>query len=377
MKICYNVSAMIANNALSKTDDRLTQSLQRLSSGLKIVNSKDNPSGMAMGKRMDAQIAGIAVATQNSSDGISIIETADGALSEIHDILQRLNELALKGSNGTITDSDRDKIDDEMKQMKEEITRISQTTQFNGQNLLDGSFDLKGYANMSGVKVGYYSDEVIPRQYTISALKVDFNADGTIANVDPAPTFGAGFPADARVDAINGNFIKIKGSNNFEIDIRLDKNLGGTGVVIAPIGGKPLNLDITGIGSMDMQVGANEGQILGIRIPTISLEQMGIEDIDYTTEASTKASIDKVSNAVSYISESRSRLGAYQNRLEHGISSLDVTSENMTAAYSRIMDVDMAKEMTEYTTLQVLSQSSMSMLAQANERPAQVLQLLQ
>ena len=128
---------------------------------------------------------------------------------------------------------------------------------------------------------------------------------------------------------------------------------------------------------MDMQIGANEGQQLGIRIPKISLENMGISAIDLSTEAGAKDALSRMGDAIKYVSASRSRLGAYQNRLEHTINSLDISSENMTSAYSRIMDVDMAEEMTEYTTVQVLSQASTSMLAQANERPAQVLQLLQ
>lgn len=144
MRISYNASAAIATNQLNRNDNRLQQSLGRLSSGLKIVNSKDNPSGLAMSKRMNAQIKGISQATQNASDGVSIIEIADGSLSEIHDMLQRINELSVKSNNGILTDDDRRLIDAEVQQLKEEITRISSETEFNGQKLLDGSFDLKG-----------------------------------------------------------------------------------------------------------------------------------------------------------------------------------------------------------------------------------------
>jgi len=141
--------------------------------------------------------------------------------------------------------------------------------------------------------------------------------------------------------------------------------------------GNTVNILVEDFGSMDMQIGANEGQQLGIRIPKMSLENMGISALNTKTEESSGEGIEKVSNAIKFVSGVRSRLGAYQNRLEHTVSSLDISSENMTAAYSRIMDVDMAEEMTEYTTLQVLSQAGTSMLAQANERPSQVLQLLQ
>ena len=138
-----------------------------------------------------------------------------------------------------------------------------------------------------------------------------------------------------------------------------------------------LELDVTGIGAMDTQIGANEGQILEIRIPEISLQRLGITNTDVTTQEKSTDAIDTVKHAILYVSDARSRLGAYQNRLEHTISNLDVTNENMTSSYSRIMDVDMAEEMTYYTTQQVVAQAATSMLAQANERPSQVLQLLQ
>lgn len=376
MKICYNTQAMIANNALTRNDDRLSQSLQKLSSGLKIVDAKDNPAGMAMGKKMNAQIKGIGVASQNSSDAISVIETADGALAEVHDILQRMNELAVKASTGTMGDVDRATVEEEIKQLKQEITRIAEDTQFNGQTLLNGSFDLKGYTSDANAKVGYYSDGVTPGAYTIDNLAVTFKPDGSI---DPTSvtcaldTTGSAttlaFPSDAAVTEVHGNTIKITsaGDPSFEINVKVTTD--------TPI--TDLELDITGIGAMTMQIGSNEGQTLDIRISTISLDEMGLKNLSVADQDSAVDAIDSISGAIQYISAARSRLGAYQNRLEHSISSLDITSENMTAAYSRIMDVDMAEEMTEYTTIQVISQASMSMLAQANERPAQVLQLLQ
>lgn len=384
MKICYNTSAMIANNALTRNDDRLSASLQRLSSGLKVVEAKDNPAGMAMGKRMNAQLKGISVATQNSSDAISVIETADGALSEVHDILQRMNQLAVKGSTGTMAPEDRATIQDEIDQLKQEITRIAEDTQFNGESLLNGNYDLKGYTDSADVKVGYYSDQVTPGTYTINSLSVIFDADG---NIDPGTDFSnitfvgetsvttppttQAFPADAKVTAVNGNTITITSDINadFEINFKIDE--AGSFPVT------DMNVEITGIGAMTMQIGSNQGQTLDIRIPTIGLEEMRLADTDMSTAEGSMQAIEDVKYAIQYVSSARSRLGAYQNRLEHCISNLDITSENMTAAYSRIMDVDMAEEMTEYTTVQVISQASMSMLAQANERPAQVLQLLQ
>ncbi len=367
MRISFNASAVIANNALTRNDNKLQESLARLSSGLKIVNAKDNPSGLAMSKRMNAQIEGINMATQNAGDGISIIEIADGTMAEIQSMLQRINELAVKASTGTITDDDRALIQAEVSQLKEEITRISSETEFNGQKILDGSFDLKGYSDTEDLKVAYYGDSVVAGVYTIDTLTVGYKTDGSI---DPSTVVfagGEGFPAEAKVSQIDGNIITIAGSGDFEVKIRTSAKTSFSGAT----------LDLAGFGAMDMQIGANEGQQLGIRIPKISLENMGISAIDMSTEEGAKDALERMGGSIKFVSAVRSRLGAYQNRLEHTINSLDITSENMTAAYSRIMDVDMAEEMTSYTTQQILSQASTSMLAQANERPSQVLQLLQ
>ena len=376
MKINFNASAAIANNALTRNDNKLAASLGKLSSGYKITHAKDNPSGLAMAKRMNAQIAGVSVATDNAGDGISVIEIADGTMSEIHDMLQRLNELSVKASTGTLTEQDREIINNEAQQLKEEIDRISGEAEFNGQKILDGSFDLKGYTNNVDVKVAYYGDEVKAGQYQVADLKIGTDKDGDLDSAKSSVTItgpGGQTVAGAKISGVDGNIATITGDNGFELKLEIRRGIQKDVVTTV----NNFKMELAGFGAMDTQIGANEGQQLGIRIPRISCLNMGIESLDLTTaEGATKA-IDQVDAAIKYVSEARSRIGAYQNRLEHTVSSLDITSENMTAAYSRIMDTDMAEEMTEYTTLQVLSQASTSMLAQANERPSQVLQLLQ
>ena len=377
MKISYNAAAMRANYALNKSDKRLTTSLKRLSSGLKVTAAKENQSGYAIGRRMNAQIGGISVATQNSNNGISIIETADGALTEVHDMLQRMNELAVKGATGTLTSVDRETLNKELKQLKEEVARVANDTEFNGQALLDGSFEMRGYTNSQVAKVDYYTDEVLAKEYTISQLEVFYNDEGEIDLDQTKASFGLqagdGFPEDAEVATVGQDKVTIKGGQGFELTIQVKPPTAFPGSVDC----SGIVLDITGIGAMDTQIGANEGQQLAIRIPTISLNRLGIEQTEVTTKESSSDAITEVKGAIKYVSDVRSRLGAYQNRLEHTISSLDISKENMTASYSRIMDVDMAEEMTNYTTEQVISQASVSMVAQANERPSQVLQLLQ
>ncbi len=478
MRINYNASAMRAHNALNVADNRVAASLQKLSSGYKVNSAKDNPSGYAIGRRMNVQMTGVTVATQNAKTGISVIETADGALSEVHEMLQRMNELAVKGETGTLTTADRKMVNQELQQLKNEVARIARDTEFNGQPLLDGSFDLRGYTNDLSIKVGYYSDEVLDKVYTVDSLTVFYEENGKInldktkdsfvpgnnfpagaeisavgencvtitdskgfeitldipdkevmrsSNADvqvlscskplpkadgdysitsldvtydaagkldttTAPVFagGANFPADA-VAAYDGdsNVIKITSPTDdpdFEMRIRVPENgnaglqnLGSANITYTEneITYTNLEIDITGIGAMDTQIGANEGQILEIRVPTMSLQRLGITGAEVTTEEKSADANVAIKGAIAYVSDARSRLGAYQNRLEHTVGSLDITNENMTASYSRIMDVDVSEEMTYYTSQQVVEQAAISMLAQANERPSQVLQLLQ
>ena len=371
MKISYNAQAMLANNYLTKSDNALSTSIQRLSSGIKITGAKDNPSGLAMAKRMNSQIQGLSVAKQNSSDAISIVQIADGALSEIHEILQRMNELSVKAANGTLTEEDRGIINNEVQQLQEEINRIAETTQYNGQNLLDGTFDYKGYTDNTDVTVQTYSDSASGKEYLLEALTVTTDDKGNIENVTFTPS--AEIPATATNYEYNGNAVTISDlASDWSMTINFDdlqpnttKNFGD------------VNVEANDFGEMRMQVGANEGQVLEIRIPEISAQQMRLQDVTVSTTEGADAAIANIDFAIKYVSNARSRLGAYQNRLEHTEKNIDITSENMTGAYSRIMDTDMAEEMTSYTTQQVISQASTSMLAQANERPSSVLQLLQ
>lgn len=384
MRINYNVTAMLSNNALANNDDILSQSLERLSSGLKINHAKDNPAGLAMSKRMNAQLEGLSVANQNASDGVSVIEIADGALSEVSEMLQRMNELAVKAANGTMSDSDRATIQEEIAQLKEEITRVSETTEFNGQTILNGEYENKGYTNNLGIKVNGYSDEVPAKVYTINHIEISATTDENGNYTMDAGTLDLGedFPDDTRA-VVEDNILTLQSSSGFEI--RLDiANIdfgGATSVTFPDATTSPatdaLTVDIAGIGAMRLQVGANEGQTLDVEIPAMTLQNLSIETVDVSTSEGSLDAIDRIDTAIQYVSKIRGQLGAQQNRLESTINSLDVTSENMTSAYSRIMDVDMAEEMTQYTTAQVLTQAGTSMLAQANERPSQVLQLLQ
>lgn len=381
MRINYNQSAILANSCLNRTDKNLSNSMERLSSGFKINHAKDNPAGYAISNRMSAQIGGLGVAKANTNDGISVVETADGAMSEISSMLQRMSELAVQAGTDTVSDDDRAVIDSEIQQLKKEITRIANDTEFNGQPLLNGNFDLKGYTDNENVKVSYYSEEVNVAKYDLVFAGLITNKGDGSYSVNNS-ILKTAFPGvEGLKSEYNGSILKITGDGNFDLrlDIKDGENLS-----------EKVNIDITGIGAMKIQAGANEGQEISIRIQEISLKKFGLDDLKFTPDldddgnpiegssaANAQKGIAAIKDAMSYLSEARAKLGAYQNRMEHNTTNLDVSSENMTASYSRIMDVDMAEEMTIYSTQQILSQAGISMLSQANQLPEKVLQLLQ
>ena len=378
MRINYNVSAMIANNSLKNNDDLLSASLQKLSSGFKINNAKDNPAGLAMAKRMNAQIKGTSTADDNTMDGISVIETADGALAEVTAMLQRMNELAVQASNGTLNDDDRELIQKEVSELKDEINRVSKSTEFNSQPLLDGFYDLKAYTDNIDYKCLTYSREVPADKYNFSSISWTKDADGnyevSVAGGNASANKYSPFNATLVDDVIT-----ITGAQDFSMKIKVndaamkdaDGRLNASGTI------SNLTVECTGIGAMRLQVGSNEGQVIEMAIPAVNLDNMGLTGLDLSTEDSAREGIDRIKEALTFVNTVRGQLGAYQNRLENTDRRLDITEENMTAAYSRIMDVDMAEEMTKYSTYTVMTQAGTSVLAQANDRPSTVLQLLQ
>lgn len=473
MRINYNATAMLAVNALNKNDENVSVSTGKLSSGYKINRAKDNPSGYAMSRKMRAQLDGLMQARDNTDTGVNVIKVVDGALSEIHDMLQRLNELAIKGANGTLSDGDRELVDEEVQKLKEEIQRISDTFEFNGQKLLDGSFQLKGYVDGNiSVKVAGYNDRMRIGEYSLNLngfrngvilnnpdgtqLKDltlydkdgNFNPDNVYAlwqekvkvpaNPNEVPADGVTYtepaiwndaeekwgyiadtgvwteiPADweetveidnphaqdpamalkvfgpdgkeiepVYVSDANGTVMTLKGPNGFELRLDITEEfLGKLSNTESDddemIRKSAVKVNLTGLGAMTIQVGANEGQELAIEIPDVGLKGLGIELVNTSTKEDSLEAITRVGVAINRLSGIRSKLGAYQNRLESVVESNEINHENMTAAYSGILDTDMSEEYTNYSTYQVLSQASTSVLAQANERPSQVLQLLQ
>ena len=374
MKVNSNIQAMFAQSILSANEEKMAKSTQKMSSGYKLNRAMDNPAGMAITNRMRAQLSSLERATKNSKNAINAIQTAEGALSEIESMLQRMNELSIQGSNGTMSSSDRLAIQEEVDQLVSEINRISKNTTYNSQNLLDGTQDLKAFSRPSkNISVRNYNELMDVGKYKISV-----GADGLVTSLtkDGATIDIAAQEVVEFVDKdgnTTGYSTKIHTANGAELTFETKGDSGATDV----------ELDITGYGGMKIQVGAEEGQEIQVVIPEVSLRTLNFVDLDgnrtldlRTEEGATKA-ISQIASAIDYVSAARSKLGAYQNRIENTVTNLDVTTENLTESYSTIKDIDMAEGMVEYTTLQVLIQAGTSMVAQANEQPQQALQLLQ
>lgn len=350
MKINQNMSAVRTNNQLLRTEKNLAASMERLSSGYKINHASDNPAGMAISNKMKAQIDALDQAEDNSSDGVSVLQIADGALNEVSSMLQRVRELSVQAANGTNSDSEREAIQDEIDQLTKEVDRISSDTEYNTKTLLDGSSDVRVYSqNADRV---YISDGVPSGNYE---LNVDV-ANGTV-------TLNSGFSSTAQA-SIDGDIVKVTDQDGFTMEFQATAAAGS------------VSLDVTDIGAMTIQLGANENQTMDIRIPEVSAKSLYLDTVDVTPEGGADTAISTLDTAIARLSEVRSRIGASQNRLEYATNSLAETSEDMTSAFSTLMDTDMAEEMTEYTQQNILDQASISVLSQANDIPQQILSLL-
>lgn len=274
MKINNNIQALNAYRNLSQNQIHTSKNLEKLSSGLRINRAADDAAGLAISEKMRSQIRGLEMAERNALDGVSLMQTAEGAMQEVHSMLQRMRELAMQAANDTNDGFDRQQIQAEIDELREEIDSISDKTEFNSKKLLDGSFN-----------------------------------------------------------------------------------------------GSP--------DSIQFQIGPNQNQAVTFTLPEMDVDALGITNISVADNASANAAIASLDTAIERVSSSRSSLGAIQNRLEHTINNLQVTKENLTSSESRIRDADMALEMTNFTRNNILNQSATAMLAQANQLPQGVLQLLQ
>lgn len=452
MIINHNLPAMNTDRQLGINNFNTAKSLEKLSSGLRINRAGDDAAGLAISEKMRAQVRGLDQASRNGQDGISLIQTAEGALNETHSILQRMRELAVQGANDTNTTSDRSNIQKEVDQLATEVTRISTDTEFNTKKLLNGEMgktfatttDTLAPANLqitgSDITTGSYTLTATAGgtdtktintntvgstfvaaditaatgtkygSYSLQAVRTGGTANLTLTGPDGTQSAltGTAIGAAATVGgvsfAFNTHAMDLADGatatmtftlTNAAVNISLSGAKTATTGAIASYAGEKLNVggfemnltwgnsatnDTTVMSVTDnavkFQIGANKDQNTNLSVNNMSATALGVNALVVTTQTGANAAITTIQSAIDTVSSERSKLGAMQNRLEHTIANLGTSSENMSAAESRVRDVDMAKEMMQFQKSNILSQAATAMLAQANQQPQGVLQLL-
>ena len=467
MKINTNISALRANFNLNSVQSQLTASTNKLSSGYRITKAADDAAGMAISQKMHAQIRGLQRASKNGSDGVSFIQTTEGVLSEIENMLQRCRELSVQAANGSVTTiEDKQALQNEIDSLMAEIDRLSKDTEYNTMSVLDGSCCRQSSSNNVGVKLIDASDDVALTGYKFKIVSEATQATAKTGALGFAPTDVVDKATAGQIQ-INGEVIDIKEGQTFEdvyanirdycemmnVDVvpvnaagvecelaaatnlsftsviygasqklnittdnaNLAQKLGINGVQTTEGTDAKVTLDTTSGFSNTATVFINGGQMevsdrdgfrmlfdisnakagsdatvtmldagyvaiqigANISIRCVNTKTLDIENCNVCTVAGASSSISAFDDAIQQVSSIRAKLGAYQNRLDSAISSLDETSQNLTEACSRIEDVDMSEEMTKYTQYSVLVQAGTSMLAQANNQPQTILQILQ
>ena len=388
MRINTNINAMVATNQMAKNTALSGTSMEKLSTGLRITKAGDDATGLAISEKMRAQIRGMEQADRNVQDGISMVQTAEGAMEEIGNITQRMRELAVQASNETNTANDREKLTAELKQLHEEIDRISDSTTFNNSSILKGNgeklFNSASIsAAMTNLKTASY-DNGAKVQFSVASVT------GASANTHVDITLTI-------VDA-NGDEIKSQKLENIKdataasgTDLNFDElgisfNIATGNSLKTQLNTKAADLNNTSK-EVSIQAGANNEvhNKLTVSISAMSTESLGISESDINkiansdtklgTEASNKL-INRLDDALNRVNSARSTLGAQQNRLEYTSSNLTSSTENLSAAESRIRDVDVAKEMVKLSKLNILNQASQAMVSQAKQQPESVSQLL-
>ena len=407
MVVQHNLTAMNSNRMLGITSGAQAKSSEKLSSGYKINRAADDAAGLAISEKMRKQVRGLTQASNNAEDGISAVQTAEGALTEVHDMLQRMNELAVKAANGTMSSSDRQNVQDEIDQLTTEIDRVSTTTKFNETYLLKGD-DTEGasaskstFLSFKDAGLGEYLSSTTDKEDGSYDFAVDTSklTEGTQITVG-GKAYNIVSDEEASVEngytnGVNGNNVNAAAAENLIKNAVLQANdVGNTdgdgntwydqgevdsnttladNVKLAKVTTKS---DL----SLSLHVGADSDadNKIAFNIQVMDSKGLGVKGISVTggTPARATYAIDNIADAIATVSRQRSGLGAIQNRLEHTIKNLDNVVENTTAAESQIRDTDMASEMVKYSNNNILMQAGQSMLAQANQTNQGVLSLL-
>ena len=458
MRINNNLPAMNTQRQLALGTTATAKSMEKLSSGLRINRAGDDAAGLAISEKMRGQIRGLGQASRNAQDGISLVQTAEGALQETQSILQRMRELAVQSANDTNANDDRSAIQNEINQLTQEIDRIGDTTEFNTKKLLNGSANISatvtdadlGDAASEVVILGGTGDTKAGTSITIDDITAATAAtDITTAAFATSSTslsaasvltidgtsfsFGTSNSVQDVLDAINQSGIGVTASHTAAAGITLTSNsvgsasnftissatgdfaglanatgtdasltAGFTGFTQYSAQGDAITIEdgnakglsfklsstgdldgtadttiaVTSNGTLSLQIGANQGQDMNVGISDMRASALGVQGVVVSDSTSAKTAITTIQSAIDSVSSERAKLGAVQNRLDYSIRNLDTSAENLQAAESRVRDVDIAKEMMTFTKNNILQQAAQAMLAQANQAPQGVLQLL-
>jgi flagellin len=421
MIINHNIAALNTYNQLTANSASMNKSLAKLSSGLRINSAADDAAGLAISQKMQGQVEGLDQASRNAQDGISLIQTGEGALNETQSILQRMRELAVQSASDTNTDQDRKNIQLELNSLETEIDRIGNTTQFNTKNLIDGSMGAASAAvanvntsaiftntaatgvpaatsgttlinladsnkNSLGIVVGdtvtvsYFTHDgsFVSSPITVASGTTLANlgsgiADGGLAVSAATGSVGAlvvTASATGTYNALNGLTITVRDSSG-------NIKTAATNALSSFVETTAAANQRTNDGRATIQIGANSNQSLTLNFSDMRASALGVAGLDVTSQTKANTAVNALDTAIQKVSSQRATMGALQNRLEHTINNLGTSSQNLTSAQSRIQDVDMAQEMMNYTKLSIINQAATAMLAQANQQPQSVLKLLQ
>lgn len=393
MIINHNMNALNAHRNMGVNNTNAGKSMEKLSSGLRINRAGDDAAGLAISEKMRGQIRGLEQSSRNAADGISMIQTAEGALNETTNILQRMRELAVQASNDTNTTSDRNEIQKEIDALTEEVDRIANNTEFNTQKLLNG--------NKNGVGGEVINEAVTAKkgkfEVNIKELKdnnkltidgeevtiVDSSTNDAIKNALKAKFDKYDFEVENGAAGNSSKKITIIQKEKFETDkesMKVSVQGKAQVVTVKDVGVAAKDEELSD-GKAHVQVGANSNQSMRIEIGDMRAKALNIVDergnsLSVLSAEEANKAITAFDAALNEVSSQRANLGAVQNRLEYTISNLDNTAENLTSAESTLRDVDMAKEMMEYSKNNILNQAAQAMISQANQQPQNVLQLL-
>ena len=399
MRIQHNIMAMNAYRNYSNNTSALSKNLEKLSSGYKINRAGDDAAGLAISEKMRAQITGLETAQKNAKDGISLVQTAEGALTEVHDMLNRMVELADQSANGTYdNETDRANLQKEFEQLTKEIDRIADSSNFNGINLLDGSMEdgstLDTYttkiaassAGKSTIDVSVNMGGNVKVQFAVSSTSSQYNKAAASSGGTLTVTLqkGKSYTA-AEIQDILRKATGAASKTKAQASVELAKKATVTGAGVTAKSSDNALAATTGTAIQDkgsaltLQIGdtSDDYNQLEVSIEDMHAAKLGLTDIKISDQSSAKAAVDTIKAAINTVSSVRGTLGATQNRLDHTINNLSVMTENIQDAESTIRDTDIADEMMSYTKNNILTQSAQAMLAQANQVPQGVLQLLQ